>query len=185
MRRMFGITTVAAFLMVVAAWASPASAEPWNGYYHGYHGEHWHHGGLNVYIRPWYPVYRPPVVVSRVYPSYRLPVVVREVRLHDDERSPNSLTTTGNLSTSSGQPRAKLYPMSSRANPESRLATIDSSENTSAGLFTPAHPALDNGGKASGAPTPPALQNSAATMQSGLDEPFRALLFWLSLWAGI
>jgi hypothetical protein len=127
MRRTFGITITAGFLMIVAAWVSPASAEPWNGYHHSYHREHWHHGGLNVYIRPWYPVYRPLVLGSNAYPAYRqpqLPAVIREVRLHDDEDSPNSLTTKGTLSTSSGQPRTKLPPMSSRANPESGLATM-------------------------------------------------------------
>jgi hypothetical protein len=130
MRRIFRITIVAAVLMAVAAWASPANAEPWGGYHPGYYRDYRHHGAPKVYLRPGYPAYGPLVVVSGAYPSYfqprqpvdvkevrlvvvsgaypsyfqpRHPVGVREVRLHDEEGSANSLTTKGHVSTNNGQ----------------------------------------------------------------------------------
>jgi len=183
MRRKSRMTIVAALAVVVAAWASPARTEPWDAYHHGHYRGHWHHGCPMVYVRPWYPGYGPLVVVSGVHPSHWQladPIGVREVRLHGNEGSPHNSITKGRETANNGPPRKGLDATSSRANPDRGLATRDSLGNASVGFFTPAHPTYDDGWRPSSIRTPPAPQNSAATIQSALDEALRAFLSWLA-----
>lgn len=125
MRRTFLAMIVAAAPMVVAAWACPAGAEPWDCHHHVHHGGYWHH----AWPRPSYSNYGPVVVVS-VCPTYSLtglPMTVRAVRLHEDDRPDRDVVARKAVNANNEEPPTESSATSSRANSEPMPGTTPSS----------------------------------------------------------